>query len=286
MDVFRMCNIDANSLVFYDYYDYYRNTKSSLENSLNNLKNNDTKGKISNAARKKIIRAVNLMHSLSIVKKFYNHTTGRTSSVKTTLITLTLSAPQIHCDKLIKSKCLNRFLQIMREQKKMNSYLWRAEAQKNGNIHFHIQTNICISHIELRNIWNNCQEILGYITRFKEANGHDNPNSTDIHAIYKVKNLGAYVSKYLAKENGYRAIVGRQWFLSRNLSKIKPISLPYYGSLAIELENYISKYSDKILYLEKAIVSYAKFFETDLTKFPQLLQIRNDYLKINIPLIN
>ncbi len=32
---------------------------------------------------------------------------------------------------------LNRFLEKIRYQYNVKSYLWKAESQKNGNIHFH-----------------------------------------------------------------------------------------------------------------------------------------------------
>lgn len=281
-----MCNIDANSLVFYDYYEYHRRNSQTQQNSLNNLKSNDTGGKISASARKKIVRGVNLMHALSLPKIFYNQDTGKSSSVKTTLITTTLPSMQQHTDQQIKSKCLNRFLESLRSNFGMKSYLWRAESQKNGNIHFHIQTNIVAHHSKIRDIWNSAINTLGYVDLFEQSNGHRNPNSTDIHAIYKVKNLGAYVSKYMAKDNGYRAVKGRQWFLSQNLSKIKPLSLPYYGSLAQELDHYCDFNAKKFLQLEKANIAYASFFSDNLSAYPQLLEARNQYLKTNIPLIN
>lgn len=35
---------------------------------------------------------------------------------------------------------------------------------------------------------------------FKDTFGHTDPNSTDVHAVYKVKNIAAYISKYMSKD--------------------------------------------------------------------------------------
>jgi hypothetical protein len=52
----------------------------------------------------------------------------------------------------------------------------------------------------LRDLWNDKLERLGYISVFEKKHGHRHPNSTDVHATYKVKNLTGYLVKYLAKK--------------------------------------------------------------------------------------
>ncbi len=151
---------------------------------------------------------------------------------KLTFITLTLSAKQTHTDEEIKSKLLNQFLTVARKNWQMHYYIWKAEKQENGNIHFHILTNIYIKHSDLRTTWNGIQNKRGfnYVDRYSQkmqnhfkngflmfpndtrskekqykayllnrANNWTNPNSTDIHALYKVKNVAAYMAKYMTK---------------------------------------------------------------------------------------
>jgi NDP-sugar pyrophosphorylase family protein len=61
---------------------------------------------------------------------------------------------------------------------------------------------------------------LGYIDRFKEKNGHDNPNSTDIHSLKSVQNPSAYITKYMTKADQERKMEGRVWGSSKNLTKV------------------------------------------------------------------
>jgi len=152
---------------------------------------------------------------------------------KLTFVTLTLPSQQIHSDNEIKTTCLNHFLTILRNKYSVDLYIWKAEKQENNNIHFHILTNRYIPWLSLRSEWNRIINKLGYVDRYQvkqqeffkdgfrmSVNKNDkrpeaaqrnaylkslesnftNPNSTDIHALYKIKNVAAYISKYLSKE--------------------------------------------------------------------------------------
>ena len=145
---------------------------------------------------------------------------------------MTLSAKQHNTDEEIKSKLLNNFLTTARRSWKMKDYIWKAEKQENGNIHFHILTNVYIKHLDIRKVWNSIQNKSGFNyvdiysknmqeffkngfksfpndkrTKEKQLAVYEenklinwtNPNSTDIHALYKIRNISAYMSKYLAK---------------------------------------------------------------------------------------
>jgi hypothetical protein len=59
------------------------------------------------------------------------------------------------------------------------------------------------------------------IDEFEKKFGHRNPNSTDVHAIWKVKNLVSYFIKYMSKDaKGADVIKGKLWDCSANL-KVK-----------------------------------------------------------------
>jgi hypothetical protein len=166
-----------------------------------NLKDNDTKGLISNKAGKRINQALSWFTAMSAT-----HTRISRNSVKVknnlSFITLTLSAKQKHDDIYIKSKLLNAFLVDLRRRFFIVSYLWRAEAQINGNIHFHIVINRYIHYSHIRNIWNRIQAEHGYIENYSHKakwGSNANPPSTEIKAVYKCKNIAGYLSKYCTK---------------------------------------------------------------------------------------
>jgi hypothetical protein len=142
-----------------------------------------------------------------------------------TFVTLTLPYTQLHCDKVIKRECLNPFIINLQRNFKVNNYLWKAELQKNGNIHFHILFDKFIPWQRVRSIWNNSTHKLGYIDWFATENGHFEPNSTDIHSIRKTKNIRAYIAKYVSKKIDGRDICGHAWGRSDSLNLLKPIIL-------------------------------------------------------------
>jgi len=206
-----------------------RRTDRQLRNQVNLL---DTahKGVISKKANRRIENAICWLLELSDYKKFYSKRHKRYFSFKVNFFTLTLSSKQIHSDNEIKKKLLNHFLTVLREKYGVTDYLWRAEAQKNKNIHFHIVSNKFVPYWELRTIWNQIQNKLGYVDRFFDKYGHNDPNSTDVHSIKKIKNLPRYLSKYCTKKSVYREIEGKQWGLSYSLSRIKSaITVPSYA---------------------------------------------------------
>lgn len=83
-----------------------------------------------------------------------------------TFVTLTLPSEQKHHDRFIKKNILSRWIE--KEQKKgtFKYFFWRAEAQSNGNIHFHLLVDKYINHEYLRNSWNQSCEVYGYVSAY------------------------------------------------------------------------------------------------------------------------
>ena len=179
----------------------------------------------------------------------------------------------------------------MRRDFGMLHYVWRAEKQINGNIHFHILTNVFIPHSTLRKKWNRIQDKLGYVTAYskemqscrsfgdyynkyinqgsytqlmrryllgKATNWH-NPNSTDIHSVKKVRNLPAYLSKYLCKASQDKhgkvedipaelLVPGKLWGLSTSLSKLKSIPAIITNAISNELNDLFTLFPNNVHY--------------------------------------
>lgn len=197
---------------------YSRTEKQETTNS--NLTRGKFKGEISEKARRKLKRtAQNWLISIQEAKKG-NIKTNLKKKRYITFVTLTLSAKQVHKDNEIKREMLNPFLINCRRLFGVQEYIWRAESQENGNIHFHLFLDVYIPYIQVRKLWNECQERLGYISRFKKVYSHSSPNSTDIERIKTVRGATIYITKYIAKESKYRKLEGRVWGTSDNLKSL------------------------------------------------------------------
>ena len=143
-------------------------SKSQYDNEIN-LENNATKGAISDKAKKRIKLAIDWLILQSDKQYIFSRDANKFIPVKMKFITLTLPSPQIHTDEEIKEKCLNQFLIEIKRYHKILNYVWRAEAQRNGNIHFHITTDKFIHHRDVSEKWNRIIEKLGYVSRYRDA---------------------------------------------------------------------------------------------------------------------
>lgn len=214
------------------YYGDEIERERKLRDRDHNLRNNSHNGTLSAKAIKRVECAMKWLLFMSREKKIYYRAIKKYVKFKITFVTVTLASEQKHTDQVIKSKLLNQLLTELRQRYDMKHYVWRAEKQRNGNIHFHIVTNVFIPQDALCSMWNRIQEKLGYVSRYSEKMRESvrsfsdyyntfigsgtysqlmqryikgrscnwrNPNSTDIHSVKKVKNVAAYLMKYFTK---------------------------------------------------------------------------------------
>lgn len=225
-------------------------------------------GKISKAAERKIKKAVDYMVYLVPRRKHFTTADGRSGNYFLSFITLTLSSDQIHSDNEIKSSILEPFLNEMRKRWKVSNYIWRAEKQENGNLHFHIVSDRFIWWSALRDSWNYYQERLGYVTRYRDNQkawhrdgfkyrpelGHkwnmsaqhkawqsglrhdwNSPNSTDVHSLKTITSVRSYICKYITKSEQAQNISGRLWGCSYELTNLSGARCFADGSLSEDL---------------------------------------------------
>lgn len=95
-----------------------------------------------------------------------------------TFVTLTLPSKQMHDDNFIKRHLLDKFITILRKKYNVKLYLWVAEPQVNGNIHFHILIDKFIENVvepkysqvplELTKDWNRILDLYGYVEPYSQ----------------------------------------------------------------------------------------------------------------------
>ena len=158
-----------------------------------------TNGDLSPTTTRKMMHLIDHFVSLSPWSFTYAKELEKWVKFKINFITLTLPAPQIHPDNQIKSICLQPFLNDLRKKHGVKHYIWKAELQQNGNIHFHITTNKFIHWLDVRYSWSKCIEKLGYVTRYQEKHPGQVPPSTEIRSVKNIRRFGAYLSKYISK---------------------------------------------------------------------------------------
>lgn len=185
-------------------------------------------GILSPSAKKKLIKAINLLVAISRPKKAIDFKTNREFKFRINFITLTLpSAQGAVSDKELKQVALKQWIEYWRDHADGMSYVWRAERQANGNLHFHIITDRYIHYREIRDTWNKRLAAWHFIDEFERKFNHRFPNSTDVHSVQKIKNLGAYIAKYMSKsEKHAQKIDGKVWDCSKNLKTLENCAWP------------------------------------------------------------
>ena len=223
------------------------------------------KGTLSKIAYRKLNKAIDYMVATSHKKTVKEKVYGKTVSFQLAFITLTLPSKQQHSDHEITSQCLNQFLTEMKKKHNVSRFVWRAEKQANGNIHYHIIVNNFVPWNDLRNDWNRIVNKLGYVDRFQEKNGRKQPNSTDIHSTRKIRDLKNYISKYMSKTEEGREVSGRIWSCSHELSNAKG----YYS----EIDSVLQKELETIKNSGKVRIYQSDYFTVYNINFRNLKKI-------------
>lgn len=196
-------------------------TSQAFIKNKENLKDNSHKGKVSEKAQKEIKNCVSWLVASAKQKTLYHKESKKYYTFKVNFITLTL--PDTYeeiTEKAFKENLLNPFLTNLRVNYGLNNYVWKLELQKNGKIHIHLTTDTFLYWKDIRRVWNKRLLKNGYLNKFHDDFGHYDPNSTDVHAVHKINDIAAYVSKYMSKNEGdMEKIKGKIWSANYELTR-------------------------------------------------------------------
>lgn len=198
-------------------------------------------GKMTIGAKKRCTKAINLLVQGTRRRWISNPVNGRMMLHQLSFITLTVTDRAGLLDgKTAYKNLLSHFLSWLRKTKGVTSYIWKAELQENGQIHYHITCPDFIHYKEIRAKWNELQKKAGYLDAYFKEFGHWDPNSTDIHSAKVVKDMAAYLVKEITKTmQNELCLGGKVWDCSEQLSKGKYFS--------VEMKQ------DQFTYLESAV---------------------------------
>ena len=181
--VSRIVCLQNHSVVLYkDFSDFPKKDKTAAElENLEKGKSGDWNGFLSPTTARKIKRSLSAwltaLEQNSIPQKGQTH-----PNQKPTFVTLTLPAIQKHSDNHVKRAMLGRLITVLQRTYGVKYYFWRAEPQKNDNIHFHLIIDKYVKWQDLRAEWNRVLDGNGYIENYRS-------NQKQFHKDgFKVKN--------------------------------------------------------------------------------------------------
>lgn len=217
--------VRSNCCIVYDKYIGRKSTTATLHRRLN-MKEQQQKaysGYMTKGSQKRITKAVNLLVMLAKPKWLYSEVLGKDVLHKLSFITLTISTDERNLTaREAYDNLLKPFLQWLTKTKGVRHYIWKAELQKRGQIHYHITTTSFINWTEIRMKWNRLQSGYGLLDKYIEQHKHANPNSTDIHEVYKIDDVTSYLIKYIAKADSKEdKTTGKLWDCSQSLKQSK-----------------------------------------------------------------
>lgn len=235
---------------------HYERPGRSLRQIANeaNLKRNTPNPQGSKKSDKRLRNAISWLSASAQIQRVYCKETNHWHQFRLNFITLTLPTTDHDLsDGYIKSKVLRNLLAKMRYSTPGLNYIWKAEPQANGNIHFHVFTDKFIHHKTLRKKWNaslakhgliqpyaakhQAMDVIDYVDEYTsevsaspvklakryyrgKATNWQQPNTSDVRAMKDVNDVGAYVSEYMSKKHtGRREIKGRLWGCNYELSE-------------------------------------------------------------------
>ncbi len=184
-------------------------------------------GVMTQGSKKRLAKAIVLLCESAKEMKVYNEFTKRNQKHIMSFITLTVSNSTRNLNsKEAYETLLQHFIQWMRRTKKATTYIWKAEFQKRGQIHYHITTPTFISYLAIRLKWNELQKRAGLLEEYYKEKKHYDPNSTDIHEVRKIKDMASYLVKEITKSvQNSKSLDGKVWDCSMNLKTNKYFTL-------------------------------------------------------------
>lgn len=268
-------------------YALYIGDKRKKTNDVLNKKKNISehkklayKNEFSESARKRLTKKINLLVLGSKKVRIFNNVTNKYVYHQLSFITLTVSSNKNQTLDYSYKNLLKPFLRIMRNKHNLTTYIWKAEVQQRGQIHYHITTPLFIHYQIIKDVWNNIQRKSGLLDEFEKINGHSNPNSTDIHEVKHIKDLASYLVKEFCKsiQNNFTDN-GKKWDCSNNLNGLNYFETFENTENIIIENNLVGKGK---LYLDRheryEIFDFKNTAPTELLTLNQL-RVYKDYLK-------
>lgn len=185
-----------------------------------NLKENKHNGKLSEKAKSRLRNAVNWLVVSAKYKRVWSKADNKAFWFKVNFITLTIPRqPEKEPLETLVKQLLHNFLVYSQKYFYLKNYVWKMEQHKDGRLHIHITSDTFIHWRKLRSVWNGGLRRNGLLDDYHAKHGHYDANSTDVHAVWKVNNIAAYITKYMAKDpelcSKYK---GRIWSCNNELS--------------------------------------------------------------------
>jgi hypothetical protein len=179
-------------------------------------------GQLKFGAKKRLAKAIDLLVQSTTRTWVTNPATGKQYPFQIGFTTLTVHSPDRNIDaKEAYKNLLGPFLQWLRRSHNTYLYIWKAELQTRGQIHYHLLLGNYVDKKAIRKKWNELQQQHGYLDQYYKVKGHYNAPSTEIKNALKHEDVAGYLIKEISKSiQNQTALNGKVWDCSSNLKEV------------------------------------------------------------------
>ena len=182
----------------------YRYAEPYRRNALSERKKGD-RFTLSKQAKKSMNNCFAWLQIISEPKLVFSVREKKEFWFNLSFIDLTLPSVQVHSDEYIKKHMLSPFLKWLERSWSVHSYIWKAETQNNGNIHFHLTTDKFIHWKSIRAKWNRLCSAHGYCKVYQDGSNDKGDSATKIKAVINPNKISMYVASYCTKKDTFKS---------------------------------------------------------------------------------
>jgi hypothetical protein len=241
--------IKSNSIVGYTHFEYSGKHSRSIRSLLqqksadkfkkNAGDGNTYTGKLRPGTEKRLRKCVDLLVQSvnALPEKRAITPKGGLLEYRLVFITLTIpdkgQVPASHAHKML----LEPMLLWMRRYHNTSMYVWKAELQKRGQLHYHIMCDSYIYFADIQKEWNRLLVKNGFLKEFYSRKKHKNPNSIDARSVKNMEDISHYLAKgimgeMLKKKQNVKSVKGKVWDCSLNIKAGTMYSALQHGDTA------------------------------------------------------
>lgn len=274
--------IRSNSLIIYKKFTGFKTRSSFQQRSAEKLRTVKTySGLVTPGARKRLIKAVELLVQTTRNKRIWvDNPNGGKMPFQLAFTTLTIHSPGVNiCGKEAHKKLLAPFLQWLRRSHDCYLYIWKAELQERGQLHYHLLLGSFVHYEAIRKKWNDLQRVNGYLDSYFNEHGHYDAPSTEIKNPMDKEDIAGYLIKEISKnKQNVQTIGGKVWDCSMNLKE-----LTHFETNADNYRTVIDGLvRDGFLlpkYMDNCTILKANFLDKEKSFYiPELLQTTDHFL--------
>lgn len=194
-----MLSVRNNSIILYNQYIGDRNkNKTTFQSNQKEILQTYT-GIFTQSAKQNMRKAIEVISLLNPKEKKLHPVYRKLFYHSLSFVTLTIPDNTLIHPTTAYTLLLRPFLQYITKTHKCKYYIWKLEYQSRGQIHYHLTTDLILHWKIIRDKWNYLLNKNNLMSNYKEEYNNTNPNSIDIHKVYKVNSMVMYLQKEFLK---------------------------------------------------------------------------------------